>query len=605
MTFKDFEACEVFESKTSGIYYAVKDGEKYYFRESEVEKASYDAVILSEPLDGGGYWLSFTAASIMYPSLGEYIESVKYAADNLEKLKHLTPVLKTNGDPYYSQGNYAVVFKMRDADGKLYAMKCFTQEVAQREERYKLIADQLKYESSDYFVSIEYIEKEIFVSSNFTDETEFPVLLMEWVDGEPLDAYIRHNIKDKACLSLLSYRFGCFAQWLLSQPFAHGDIKPDNILVRGDGTLVAIDYDGMYVPAMEGKRAEENGTPDFRHPKRTLEIFDEHIDDFTLASMALALEAIALAPSLLDEFSPKDRLLFSESDFFDISESRLLQRLLGMLQTENMLNLWTLFFVAYKKMVIPASLRDLFRMRLPETKEDTLSFTVGNVSFKMIRIEHGTFMMGATPEMQYLDINEKTVHEVTISKDYYMGETQVTQALWQAVMGNNPSHFKDEIMGKKHPVDSVSWNDCQEFIKKLNALTGKQFRLPTEAEWEFAARGGNKSRHTQYSGSDDLDSVAWYSDNSGGQTHPVAKKSPNELGLYDMSGNVWEWCNDWYEYDYYANSPSVDPQGPSAGSIRVLRGGSLRSGPGNCCSSSRSENIPGRRLFLYGFRLAL
>ena len=560
----------------------------------------------------------------MYPSLGEYIESVKYAADNLEKLKHLTPVLKTNGDPYYSQGNYAVVFKMRDADGKFYAMKCFTQEVAQREERYKLIADQLKYENSDYFVSIEYIEKEIFVSSNFTDETEFPVLLMEWVDGEPLDAYIRHNINDKDSLSLLSYRFGCFAQWLLRQPFAHGDIKPDNILVRGDGTLVAIDYDGMYVPAMEGQKAEENGTPDFRHPKRTLEIFDEHIDDFTLASMALALEAIALEPSLLDEFSPKDRLLFSESDFLDISESRLLQRLLGMLQIGNMLNLWTLFFVAYKKMTIPASLRDLFRMRLPDgkcpqikkpkslkepkslkqakqTKEDTLSFTVGGVSFKMIRIEHGTFMMGATPEMTGPYDEEKTVHDVTISKDYYMGETQVTQELWQAVMGNNPSKFN----GNNNPVESISWNDCQEFIKKLNNLTGKQFRLPTEAEWEYAARGGNKSRHTQYSGSDDIDSVAWYYGNSGSQTHPVAKKSPNELGLYDMSGNVWEWCNDRYGDDYYAKSPSVDPQGSSSGSSRVLRGGSWRSSPRLCRSSNRHRYYPEGEGNRFGFRLAL
>ncbi|MBE6325731.1 MAG: hypothetical protein E7077_01520 [Bacteroidales bacterium] len=560
----------------------------------------------------------------MYPSLGEYIESVKYAADNLEKLKHLTPVLKTNGDPYYSQGNYAVVFKMRDADGKFYAMKCFTQEVAQREERYKLIADQLKYENSDYFVSIEYIEKEIFVSSNFTDETEFPVLLMEWVDGEPLDAYIRHNIKDKDSLSLLSYRFGCFAQWLLSQPFAHGDIKPDNILVRGDGTLVAIDYDGMYVPAMEGQKAEENGTPDFRHPKRTLEIFDEHIDDFTLASMALALEAIALEPSLLYEFSPKDRLLFSESDFLDISESRLLQRLLGMLHTENMLNLWTLFFVAYKKMTIPASLRDLFRMRLPDgkcpqikkpkslnepkslkqtkqKKEDTLSFTVGGVSFKMIRIEHGTFMMGATPEMEEHYYDEEPVHEVTISKDYYIGETQVTQELWQAVMGNNPSYFK----GNNNPVENISCFDCWKFIWKLNELTGKHFRLPTEAEWEYAARGGNKSRHTQYSGSDDIDYVAWYWDNSGRQTHPVAKKSPNELGLYDMSGNVWEWCDDLYGAGYYAKSPSVDPPGSSSGSDRVLRGGSWGCYPGNSRSSRRYRKTPEYRHYCYGFRLAL
>ena len=558
----------------------------------------------------------------MYPSLNDYIESVRYAAENLDKLKHLTPVLNKNGDPYYSQGNYAVVFKMQDGDGNLYAMKCFTQNVAQRESRYKQIANQLKYESSGYFVSIEYLEKEIYVSSNFTDETEFPVLLMDWVDGEPLDTYIRQNIKDKAKLSLLSYRFGCFAQWLLSRPFAHGDLKPDNILVRVDGTLVAIDYDGMYVPAMDGQKAEENGTPDFRHPKRTLEIFDEHIDDFTLASMALALEAVSADPSLMDEFSPKDRLLFCESDFLDISESRLLQRLMGMLQTENLLNLWILFFVAYKKMTIPASLRDLFGMKLPDDKclqikkpksstksskqtnqasDDILSFTVGGVSFKMIRVEHGSFMMGATPEMEAPNDDEKPAHEVTISKDYYMGETQVTQELWQAVMGNNPSNFK----GEKNPVVYVSWNDCQEFIKKLNALTGKRFRLPTEAEWEFAARGGNRSHHTQYSGSDDVDSIAWYAHNSGDRTHPVAQKKPNELGLYDMSGNVWEWCNDWYDKYYYAISPSVDPQGPLSGSYRVLRGGCLGNSRYYCRSSKRSRHDPDFRGNLSGVRLSL
>ena len=231
-----------------------------------------------------------------------------------------------------------------------------------------------------------------------------------------------------------------------------------------------------------------------------------------------------------------------------------------------------------------------------QTSDETLSFTVGNVSFKMIRIEHGTFMMGATPEMDCPNDNEKPVHEVTISKDYYMGETQVTQELWQVVMGNNPSYFK----GNNNPVEKISWNDCQEFIKKLNNLTGKQFRLPTEAEWEYAARGGNKSLHTQYSGSDDIDSVAWYD----GKTHLVAKKSPNELGLYDMSGNVWEWCNDCYGDDYYAKSPAVDPQGPLAG-FRVLRGGGCGDDPWFCRSSHRYWNCPDDGDHDCGFRLAL
>ena len=165
-------------------------------------------------------------------------------------------------------------------------------------------------------------------------------------------------------------------------------------------------------------------------------------------------------------------------------------------------------------------------------------FMVNGVSFEMVRVEGGTFHMGATSEQKDEAWDrEKPVHSVTLSS-YYIGKTEVTQALWQAVMGSNPSNFK----GSNLPVECVCWNDCQEFIQKLNSLTGRNFRLPTEAEWEFACRGGNNSRGYKYSGSNNLGSVAWYDDNSGGQTHPVATKAPNELGIYDMSGNVWEWC---------------------------------------------------------------
>ena len=226
-------------------------------------------------------------------------------------------------------------------------------------------------------------------------------------------------------------------------------------------------------------------------------------------------------------------------------------------------------------------------------------FTVNGVSFEMVRVEGGTFHMGATSEQEgeaYSD--EKPVHSVTLSS-YYIGKTEVTQALWQAVMGSNPSYFK----GSALPVESVSWDDCQEFIQKLNRLTGRNFRLPTEAEWEFACRGGNNSRGYKYSGSNDIDNVAWYWDNSGGKTHPVGTKAPNELGIYDMSGNVWEWCSDWYA-DYTSYS-QTDPTGPQSGSIRVGRGGSWRGIAWRCRSSSRGGNDPAGRDDYLGLRLAL
>lgn len=233
------------------------------------------------------------------------------------------------------------------------------------------------------------------------------------------------------------------------------------------------------------------------------------------------------------------------------------------------------------------------------TQQNVLTITVKGVSFKMIRVQGGTFTMGATSE-QGNDVvsDEKPAHKVTLS-NYYIGETEVTQELWQAVMGSNPSYSK----GVKLPVERVSWEDCQTFIRKLNQMTGKSFRLPTEAEWEFAARGGNRSNHYKYSGSGNLSSVAWYDDNCGNKTHPVGQKAPNELGLYDMSGNVWEWCADWY--GDYSSSAQTNPNGPSNGSDRVNRGGSWYYYADYCRVSRRVSDTPTFRAIDLGLRLAL
>ena len=229
---------------------------------------------------------------------------------------------------------------------------------------------------------------------------------------------------------------------------------------------------------------------------------------------------------------------------------------------------------------------------------NVLPITVNGITFNMIKVDGGTFTMGATSEQKDPEDDEKPTHQVTLSS-YYIGETEVTQALWKAVMRKNPSRFK----GGNKPVEMVSWEDCQTFIGKLNGLTGKSFRLPTEAEWEYAARGGNRSNHTQYSGGSMIDDVAWYDGNSGSKTHSVKTKRPNELGLYDMSGNVWEWCQDWY--GYYSSNAQTNPTGPDSGSKRVFRGGSLYSIVSLCRSSYRLCDSPGYRISGLGFRLAL
>ena len=234
-----------------------------------------------------------------------------------------------------------------------------------------------------------------------------------------------------------------------------------------------------------------------------------------------------------------------------------------------------------------------------ESEFKNQTFTVNGVSFDMIAVEGGTFTMGATSEQgsdAYDD--EKPAHQVTLSS-YYIGKTEVTQELWQAVMGSNPSYFSDTNL----PVEKVSWDDCQTFITKLNSLTGKNFRLPTEAEWEYAARGGNKSQAYKYSGSNTLDDVAWYTDNSNSTTHPVGTKAPNELGIYDMSGNVWEWCSDWY--GSYSSSAQTNPIGPNSGSLRVFRGGSWSNYARNCRVSNRNYGYPTFRGSNFGLRLAL
>ena len=225
---------------------------------------------------------------------------------------------------------------------------------------------------------------------------------------------------------------------------------------------------------------------------------------------------------------------------------------------------------------------------------------IQNLINNMVYVQGGTFIMGATSEQgSDADSDENPIHQVTLSS-FSIGRYEVTQEEWQAVMGSNPSNFK----GVKRPVDNVSWNDCQEFIRKLNAMTGRRFRLPTEAEWEYAARGGNRSQGYKYSGSNNLNSVAWYRDNSGETTHDVGQKSPNELGIYDMSGNVSEWCSDWDNHNYYRSSPQTNPLGPSSGSYRVDRGGCWSYFARYCRVSDRSSDYPDIRNNRLGLRLA-
>ena len=283
---------------------------------------------------------------MQYPLISEYVKAIQDAGDNLDKLSYLTPVLDDHGEPYRSSGAFSVVFKMQDrSSGKYYALKCFTEEQEGRAEAYRQIADELDLLDSPYITSVKYMEKELFVDSQ-CEEDEFPVLLMDWVDGETMEAYIAANYRNQSAMSMLSYRFGKMAAWLRTQSFSHGDIKPDNIIVCPNGSLTLVDYDGMFVPSMKGSQSPTIGTRDFSHPLRTVDDFDEKIDDFSLASIALSLKAISMKSTLLDIYGASDRLLFSENDYRTPSNSKVISALQGLMCDKDFCTLYSLFMLA-------------------------------------------------------------------------------------------------------------------------------------------------------------------------------------------------------------------------------------------------------------------
>ncbi len=306
-----------------------------------------------------------------YPLISEYIEAIKSAEDNFEELSYLRPVLGDDGLPIMTSGNFAVVFKMKDErSGKFYAVKCFTKEQEGRSESYKLIADELEFASSNYLTPIRFLEKELFVDTDQTTETDFPVLLMDWVDGIPMDTYIQKNINNQYALELLAYRFSKLATWLLAQPFAHGDLKPDNILLKGNGSIVLVDYDGMYVPAMKGQKARELGSPNYRHPQRTIDEFDRHIDDFPLATICLSLKAIALKPDLFNKSIGECGLLLNEFDYRDLKASKTLQQLICLLPDNELCSLLGIFLIVLSQKELEVLSSNMFVLSKPTKKID-------------------------------------------------------------------------------------------------------------------------------------------------------------------------------------------------------------------------------------------
>ena len=329
---------------------------------------------------------------MQYPLISEYVRAIQDASSNLDKLAHLVPVLDDHGEPYRSSGAFAVVFKMQDkSSGKYYALKCFTEEQEGRADAYRQIADELDLLDSPYITSVKYMEKELFVGSQ-CEEDEFPVLLMDWVDGETMEAYIAANYRNQSAMLMLSYRFGKMAAWLRTQSFSHGDIKPDNIIVRPDGSLALVDYDGMFVPSMKGRQSPTIGTRDFSHPLRTVDDFDETIDDFSLASIAMSLKAISMKPTLLDIYGASDRLLFSEKDYRTPSNSKVISALQELMCDKDFCTLYSLFMLALARKELSTCSFKLFIGEKPillQTSEDLSTKATDEELKKAITDEFG------------------------------------------------------------------------------------------------------------------------------------------------------------------------------------------------------------------------
>ncbi len=528
-----------------------------------------------------------------YPLVSEYKEAILNAGVNFSKLSKLRPVLDTDGTPVLMKGSISVVFKMTDGE-KTYAVKCFLAEQEGREDAYKQICKYLAIVQSPYLVHTEYMENELCVDTNHSVRQKYPVVVMDWIEGRSLAQYMKAIQGDEASRIQLANDFRELMLWLLCEDFAHGDLNSENIIVRDNGQLVLVDYDGAIVPTMLEK-ARETGTPLYCYKGHAKNKFDEYVDDYACVFIMLAV--------MVNSFSPVDFDAFVSSGVEDIL--KLVSSYLEHPQVAPYISAYLLVASSGRldrQVVWPLLAHPRLPKQLPlqsVAPQQNLSFTANGVTFETVVVEGGTFTMGATAEQgedAYDD--EKTLHVVTLSS-YAVGKYEVTQALWEAVMGENPSRCK----GDNLPVQCVSWDECLEFIKRLNGLTNKKFRFLTEAEWEFAARGGNMSKGYKYSGSDNLDEVAWYGENSDGAVHAVGTKKPNELGIYDMSGNVFEWCKDWRgDYPYWAVS---NPAGPTFGTYRVARGGNWHFDAESCRVSYRSMYSPSRGIPSIGLRLGL
>jgi formylglycine-generating enzyme required for sulfatase activity len=571
-----------------------------------------------------------------FPTISSYKDALRIAEHSLRELNHLRPVEGANGDLYFSSGNFAVVFKMRDSrNGSLKALKCFTRDQERRRESLEWVSIYLDRVDSPYILPYKYFRDELWAENEDRE-----VLLMDWAEGETLGEHVGRLCASQNLNNLesLCARFVQMALWLLDQPWAHGDLKHDNIIVRPDGSLVLVDYDGCFIPGMDGQQSRELGSPSFQHPKRTAHHFDRHIDDFSILVIFLSLQILIADTSIFLGNSTGENLVLGNTDILNPPASLLLgefrQRGNRFLKSSIALLDLAVEMPPGKVIGLLEVLKEFEKTEMPgyfEIKKYGLPET-------MVFIPGGTFIMGDVMG-DSSGGSELPLHEVTLDL-FYMCKYAVTFKEYDTYCDETGIKKPDDNgWGRgKNPAINVSWYDAISYCNWLSIRDGfeeiytikkdlvtanwyaKGYRLPTEAEWEYAARGGGKN--TRFGNGKDSahpDEINFncsapevilrqaaerkYSieGTSLMRTVPVGSFEPNPLGLHEMSGNVWEWCWDWkHRYSPIAQN---NPKGGEKGTYRVLRGGSWNFPSEFCRSAYRGYGLPDIRSSYVGFRL--
>ena len=474
-----------------------------------------------------------------------------------------------------------------------------------------------------------------------------PYYIMKYLNGGSLEDLLQKEKKlpTEKALEITSKILSALSE-VHSKGIIHRDLKPNNILLDESGEPILIDFGIARVE--EGSKAKTGtgfsiGTPVYMSPEQldakpislTTDIYSMGIMLFELLtgkppfegsmSSLITQHNSAKLPSVSGKIdnskladgiqSVLQKACAKEPSARYGSAKEMREAVLGLIQVKPKPNpewekmeaehKWREEELRKKEEELQARERVVVQERKVENPSTPKTYT-NSLGMEFVLVEAGEFMMGAVPQDEEAGDDEKPQHMVRITKPFYIGKYPVTQGEWEKVMGNNPSEFQKA--GKKAPVETVSWDDCQEFIKKLGKKEGKTYRLPTEAEWEYAARGGGSAGSYVYTYGDEagkLGDYAWYDDNSSDTTHPVGQKKPNSIGLYDMMGNVWEWCEDWFNENYYKNSSGADPKGADKGVFRSLRSGSWDGFDRSCRLSYRNISDPDNRFSRYGFRLIL